>query len=76
MSEVVINPMRETIRAIPAHWRPYPPPIFIGTNPTPADYALALDLWRALDIESRRWYFPAVASLGLTPADISALDLS
>jgi hypothetical protein len=72
---VEVIPMPRQIRDVPARWRPQPPPIFSGGTPSAADRRLALDLWRALDLESRRWYWRAGACevLVLTARDVAAL---
>lgn len=72
---VEVTPMPRKVRDVPARWRPSPPPIFSGGEPSAADRALALDLWRALDLESRRWYWKAgtCAKLKLTPRDLAGL---
>lgn len=56
MATVNVHPMPTAYRAIPRRWRPMPPPIFPDGEPTPADRAYALELWRALDPESQEWY--------------------
>lgn len=72
---VEISPMPQTIRSIPERWRPVPPPMFTAGTPTAAERELARDLWRALDHDSRRWYFRAgmCAELKLTARDLAAL---
>lgn len=73
---VAISPMPQKIREIPERWRPLPPPPFPDGKPTDADRALALDLWRALDVESRRWYCAygdTFAGLRLTERDLAGL---
>lgn len=71
---VDVSPMPQRIREVPARWRPLPPPIFSG-EPSDADRELARDLWRALDPESRRWYWRAgaCADLCLTARDLAGL---
>ncbi len=71
---VNLSPLPHTIRAIPARWRPLPPPIFSGA-PSDADRELARALWRALDPDSRRWYWRAgaCAELCLTDREVAAL---
>jgi hypothetical protein len=74
---VQIEPMPPEYLAVPPHLRPIPPPIFPGGQPTQADRELALELWRALDAESRRWYVGTsrtFAGLPLTAADLAALE--
>lgn len=72
---VEIAPMPQSIREIAERWRPAPPPIFPHGAPSDADRALALDLWRALDPDSRRWYWRsgACAGLDLTQRDLAGL---
>lgn len=72
---VDVCPMPAAVREMPERWRPSPPPMFREGVTTPADLALALDLWRALDLESRRWYWTAGAcgALGLTAKDLAAM---
>lgn len=71
---VHVSPMPRTVRVIPERWRPLTPPMF-DAPPTDADRKLARDLWRALDLEARRWYqrSGACASLNLTARDLGAL---
>jgi hypothetical protein len=73
---VDVKPMPAAFLRMPFRLLPTHPPIFDGGDPTPADRQLALDLWRALDVDSRRWYAPdgkTFAGLPLSRADISAL---
>ena len=57
MATVSVLPMPASFRDIPRRLRPGHPPIFPdGNEPTPADVALALDLFAALDVESFEWY--------------------
>lgn len=73
-----IAPMPHTMREMPAHWRPTPPPMFPDGAPTAADRELAIELWRALDLESRRWYYvrgSVGSALGLTAKDVATLKL-
>ncbi len=72
---VAISPMPQKIREIPERWRPGPPPVFPDGKPTDAERALARDLWRALDLESRRWYYRGGCGLlDLTARDLAGLD--
>lgn len=72
---VEVAPMSRRIRAMPEAWRPLPQPIFQHGSPTDADRELARDLWRALDLESRRWYWRAgaCALLNLTARDLAGM---
>lgn len=78
MAEVHVNPMPEKIRSIPDRLRSGCPPIFTGGDPTRADRELALELWRALDVQNRRWYTNGgkathFCGLPLTPDDLEGL---
>lgn len=70
---VDVAPMPRSVREIPERWRPTPPPIFSDGSPSAADRTLALELWRALDPDSRRWYWRAGACKGL---NLTARDLA
>ena len=85
MTIVNVAPMSEDWRRYAERWLPRPrfipapPPIFSGGEPTEADRALAIELWRALDWLSKRWYVgwkqDAVDFVGLplTDADIESM---
>lgn len=58
---------------------PRPPRIFSNGEPSTADRELALELWRSLDAQSKRWYTNSgsartFAGLPLTDADIASMD--
>ncbi len=53
MSAVNVRPLPTWARK--TKYKPLPPPIFDG-DPTPADRALARELFLALDRESQAWY--------------------
>jgi hypothetical protein len=55
MATVNIVPIPDGFRRHPERWWPCYPPIFEG-EVTQEDRELALELWRALDAASRRWY--------------------
>lgn len=78
MADVNIQPLAARWGKAPNLYRRNCPPIFPGTAEiTPADRTLALKLWRALDVESRRWYVSPgqteFCGLPLTTADLEAL---
>ena len=54
-----------------------PPPVFPNGEPTPRDRRLALRMWRALDLQSQRWYVrPGVTEfcgLELSRTDLAKL---
>lgn len=54
MTTVNIQPLPAWARK--ARFKPMHPPIFSDGDPTPADRALAQELFEALDPESQRWY--------------------
>jgi len=71
--------MPEWCRKVSPRLRPAHPPVFPDGEPTPQDRELALELWRALDVESRRWYTydgtaRTFAGLPLTAEDIAGLS--
>lgn len=55
MAIVTLRPMPHAYREIPNKFRPQHPTIFDG-DPTPADIALARELFEALDPDSQEWY--------------------
>ncbi len=75
MSTVDIQPMPEWARN--TRFRPHHPPIFTDGDPTPDDRILALELWRLLDPQSKRWYVRQGATtfvgLPLTMADLDSM---
>jgi hypothetical protein len=63
---VVIKPIPEKYRSIPKKWRPGIPPVFPNcrkSGPTPAEIALARELFGILDEESKDWYRSASPGL-------------
>ncbi len=56
MATVNVSPMPRSYLEIPKHLRPGIPPIFPDGEPTPADIALARELFAALDPESQELY--------------------
>lgn len=79
MASVYIHPLPELARRY-TRWLPIVPPIF-DSPPTDEDRLLALELWRALDLVSRRWYVgfyhdpdvTAFVGLPLTKEDLAGL---
>lgn len=63
MTTVNIQPLPAWARE--TRFKPLPPPIFSDGDPTPADRALAQELFEALDLESQLWYANS-RSLSLT----------
>ncbi|MFO7555297.1 MAG: hypothetical protein R6W88_08850 [Desulfobacterales bacterium] len=56
MGKVCILPMPRSFLKIPKLYRPIFPPIFPEGDPTDEDWALAFELFQALDTESKAWY--------------------
>lgn len=54
MTTVNIQPLPAWARD--TRFKPMHPPIFSDGDPSPADRALAQELFEALDAESQRWY--------------------
>ena len=54
MTTVHIQPL--PVWARNTKYKPSPPPVFSDGEPSPADRALAQELFEALDPESQRWY--------------------
>lgn len=80
MVEVQVQPMPTRIRKLPAWLRPSAAPVFAGGEPTSEDRELALELWRALDVDSRRWYTHGgtathFCGLPLTAEDLAAMGV-
>ena len=65
MTAVNVRPMPPWARK--TRFKPLPPPIFDGDS-TPADVALARELFLALDRESQAWFRPCAIFAGLPAA--------
>lgn len=67
MANVCVRPMPAALRAM-KRFRPMAPPIF-DDEPTPADIALARELFLALDAQSQEWYSRCSIFAGLLADD-------
>jgi hypothetical protein len=84
MANVSINPLPEVWHKYSERFWAGPAPGIFDGPPTPQDRELALELWRALDTRSKRWYTrfhinPHVrefAGLPLTEADVDSMRIA
>ena len=56
MATVYLEPLNDSLRAIPAHWRPSSPPLFVDGAPTRDDVEIAVALLKDLAVSDRESY--------------------